>query len=551
MNEPAIHEAKVHDHRVAVVLNWSCQVMAHELLLSKRQLGVIQAINEGNEEQLRAMIDKERRELYDELAAGAAQLAHTRAALAIAEAKLEKLSQIDPTDSAKATDPTDSVKAQTRNAEKAEQEGTQKEARKEFRKLEKLYNQLQEHSRALEEQTGEHQRQSKELRESNQMLEDQLTAKCNAQSAEQTVWEQRENELLDAQRKQTRAAEIASETEERANEHVGEARTQLCAEQESGKRERERFDKQETWYIEEIRALRAKIREIMGEKREKTKRANAGSVMVKGQANSGSGSDSDEEELKTEEWAPDDHADEVEEVGANADTEDRDKYEKDDEKEKHDEEEKDRKHSAKPLLQADKAGGSDKEGSGSKVLESQGQSDYEQWFRLVKAGAILGSAVSRLLSCDLIRQASLKQWMWNFALSQLKAAEGDKHAEQNALAAADKHALMTATFVFAIMAANAWGMKSTAVNTFKYKCLKETSIEVNRHARCTLMTLILRNQDTTKHHLIIANFHRNMCHEKLARKRLAYLRTHAPQLYTLVTNAHQPKSSLPFCCDCV
>ena len=79
--------------------------MAHELLLSKRQLGVIQAINEGNEEQLRAMIDKERRELYDELAAGAAQLAETRAALAIAEEKFEQLSLIDPTDSAKATDP--------------------------------------------------------------------------------------------------------------------------------------------------------------------------------------------------------------------------------------------------------------------------------------------------------------------------------------------------------------------------------------------------------------------------------------------------------------
>ena len=65
--------------------------MKHELLLSKRQLTVMQAYNEGNEEHLRAMLGQERKQLYDELANTASRLQQTENQLHTAEAQLQAM----------------------------------------------------------------------------------------------------------------------------------------------------------------------------------------------------------------------------------------------------------------------------------------------------------------------------------------------------------------------------------------------------------------------------------------------------------------------------
>ena len=402
---------------------------------------------------------------------------------------------------------------------------------KETIRLKRLCDTLQQRAVELEANTSELQTQSQQLRECNVILEQQIVEANDKADMADLHSKQAEEEMAELVRAKTRNAEIASESEERSVKHMHEARSQLAAEQKSISEEHKRWGTQEEWYVEEIRALRAKIREIMAVGAPKGKKADAAEAVLRKHKD-----DDDEEAANAESALMEFDKYDLGEAAAAEEEEEKEEKEEDysDEEDAPDKEE-DQRTSAR--LQQKKKRDKDNqsvEGDIGEGVTVQGKGTVATpGFQLCKAGACLGNYAYQMCAADRFKLLHLNYWCFNLAIHkfQKKSEEGEDKKSKNA-----RDALMKSgsSMILDRLLNAVRRMLSDAFSEFAVNFFRSKPCAIKVRAMNTIV-LDLRHADMQHRGQLVRGWQSAMHRQKLASRRLAYWRTKAAQDVTIVS----------------
>ena len=404
---------------------------------------------------------------------------------------------------------------------------------KETIRLKRLCDTLQQRAVELEANTSELQTQSQQLRECNVILEQQIVEANDKADMADLHSKQAEEEMAELVRAKTRNAEIASESEERSVKHMHEARSQLAAEQKSITEEHKRWGTQEEWYVEEIRALRAKIREIMAVGAPKGKKADAAEVDIRKLKD-----DDDEEAADAKAALMEFDKYEFGEAAAAAEEEEEKKEKKEEYSDEEDAPEKEENTRTLARLQQQKKGDKDIQSVDGDIgegvaVQGEGSVATTPGFQLCKAGACLGNYAYQMCAADRFKLLHLNYWCFNVIIYkfQKKSEEEEGKKSKNA-----EDALMKSgsSMILDRLLNAVRRMLSDAFSEFAVNYFRSKACAIKVRGMNTIV-LSLRHADMSHRGQLVRGWQSVMHRQKLASRRLAYWRTKAAQDVTIVS----------------